>query len=120
MVAKKRAKKREIKKISSRKLKTPKTRSNISVVVKNLFLFIILSGISYLLYAYFFKNPFLISLFYITSMIFGFMAVGFLIAFLILIAIRFVTRKNLIMKPVSAKRKKSSKRKKEIKYTLVE
>ena len=127
MVVKKRAKKREIKRVvhksSSIKLKKPKVRSSISIVVKNLLLFVILSGISYLLYTYFFKNSFLISLFGVMAMTFGFMAVGFLIAFLVLLVmsiIKVISRRDVPVKSVPVKKKEKSKRKKEVKYMLVE
>jgi hypothetical protein len=127
MVVKKRAKKREVKRVihktASIKLKNTKVRSNLSGVVKNLFLFIILSGISFLLYQYFFKNQFLISLFQIMSMVFGFMATGFLIAFLVLLVISIIktfSKKNVSLQSAPVKRKGKSKRQKEIKYMLVE
>jgi len=131
MVVKKRVKKTEnkkiIKKSPSRKLKIPRIRSNLVIVVKNLFLFVFLSVASYFLYKYFFKNYFLISLFNVTAMIFGFMAVGFLIAFLVLITLRIIrlisqliSGKRSSVKNVPVRRKIKSRKKKEVKYMLVE
>jgi magnesium-transporting ATPase (P-type) len=119
MVVKKRAKKREIKRVihksPSRNIKISKPQSHISIVIKNLFLFIVLSGISYLLYAYFFKNAFLISLFYVMSMIFGFMAVGFFITFLVLLTlniIKVISKKNVHVKSTPVRKGKSKRKKK--------
>lgn len=67
-------------------------KNKFAVVINNLLLFIALSLVSFVLYR-FIQNAFFNDLFLVMAMIFGFIAVGFLIAFLILFIIKIVKKK---------------------------
>lgn len=94
MVRKKRGKKVVRKATKRVKHRVPKlnVKSRLSLVVNNLLLFIALSLVSLVLYRYI-QNEFLINLFFAMAVIFGFIAVGFLIAFIILMIMKVVVKK---------------------------
>lgn len=68
-------------------------QKRIAVVINNLLLFIALSLVSFVLFR-FLQNDFLINLFQVMAMVFGFVAVGFLITLLILIILKAVSKKG--------------------------
>ncbi len=94
MARKKRAKRVVRKKVRRVKSRTPKfnVKNKISLVVNNLLLFIALSLVSLVLYRYI-QNEFLVNLFQVMAIIFGFIAVGFLITFIILAIMKMVSKK---------------------------
>jgi hypothetical protein len=66
---------------------------NIKLIVNNLLLFVALSLVSFVLSKLLIPE-FLKNLFYVMAMVFGFVSVAFLIIFLVLIIIKFVSRKK--------------------------
>ncbi len=97
MVRKKRGKRRVAKRVSrrvSRSKKFVKTvaKRKIAVVLNNLLLFVALSLVSFVLYR-FLQNELLVNLFFVMSMVFGFVSVGFLITLLILLIIKLVKKR---------------------------
>lgn len=78
-------------KVSAPKFSNIKGR--IARVVNNLLLFIALSLVSFVLYR-FVQNDFLTDLFFVMSTVFGFIAVGFFIALLILEIVKYVSKKR--------------------------
>jgi len=67
------------------------TRTRINLVVKNLILFIVLTLISYILYAVS-TNELFDSFFYLLSMILGFVSLAFLISLLVLLILKAMRR----------------------------
>jgi len=93
MAKKKRTKKRKSRRIARRFAgKSIGTKKKIAVVIKNLLLFIALSLVSLVL-SRFLQNDFFIKLFFVMAIIFGFVAVGFLIALLILSIMKAFSKK---------------------------
>jgi len=97
MARKKRVQKRVAKRVSkkvsaSKSLGRNDTKRKITIVLNNLLLFVALSLVSFVLYR-FLQNDILVNLFYAMSMIFGFVAVGFLITLLILFVMKTVKKK---------------------------
>jgi len=70
-----------------RTIKSAIAKNKVGLVIKNLLLFVILALISYALYS-FLTNEVLVNLFLILSMVFGFVAVAFLITLLILLIMK--------------------------------
>jgi len=66
-------------------------QNKIPLVVKNLFLFVGLAVVSFILFSLV-KNDFLMRFFNITTMVFGFVSVAFLIVLLVLWIMKFVKR----------------------------
>ncbi len=85
-------------KTSRRNVKTKRIKrispmkNRIFIVLNNLLLFIALGLISYVL-TRFLTNEFFVNLFSVTAMVFGFVAVGFLITFVVLLILS-TTRKK--------------------------
>ncbi len=86
---KKRKSRRNVKRIGSR---SAGIKKKIAVVIKNLLLFIALSLVSLVL-SRFLQNDFFIKLFFVMAIIFGFVAVGFLISLVILAIMKTVSKK---------------------------
>ena len=93
------ARKKRVKIVAKKKVRRVKNRAptinvknKISLVVNNLLLFIALSLVSLVLYRYL-QNTFLVNLFQVMAIIFGFVAAGFLIAFIILVIMKFLSKK---------------------------
>lgn len=93
------ARKKRVKRIVRKKVRRVKSRAQkfnvknkIALVVNNLLLFIALSLVSLVLYRYI-QNEFLVNLFQVMAIIFGFIAIGFLIAFIILAVMKLVSKK---------------------------
>ena len=94
MVKKKRSRKttkRAVRKTGSIS-KLINTKNKPARVINNLLLFVALSLVSFVLYR-FVQNVFFNNLFLIMAIIFGFISVGFLITFLILIIIKSVSKR---------------------------
>ena len=79
-----RGSRRAVRKVQRRTVSSPYSKRKLWIVLNNLLLFIALSLVSYVL-TRFLANTFFIDLFSITAMVFGFVAVGFLIALIILL-----------------------------------
>ncbi len=97
MARKKRGKRRTTRKVSRRTSRSKSFRRNdtkrkIAVVLNNLLLFVALSLVSFVLYR-FLQNELLTNLFFVMSMVFGFVSVGFLITLLILFIIKLVKKR---------------------------
>lgn len=93
MAKKKRAKKRKSRRIVKRVAgKSISTKRKIATVIKNLLLFVALSLVSFVLYR-FLQNDFFRNLFFVMAIIFGFVAVGFLITLLILSIIKTLSKR---------------------------
>lgn len=97
MARKKRGKRRVARRTSRRGSRSKSFRGNdikrkIAVVLNNLLLFVALSLVSFVLYR-FLQNDLLVNLFFVMSMVFGFVSVGFLITLLILFIIKLVKKK---------------------------
>jgi hypothetical protein len=89
------AKKKRVKKTvrkSSRLKRSSAPKDKLKLVFKNFMLFVFLTVAS-LIFLYFVKNPILVNLFNIMVIAFGFVAVGLLIALLVLLIIK-ATRKR--------------------------
>ena len=67
-------------------------KNKIAVVINNLLLFVALSLVSFVLYR-FIQNAFFQDLFFVMAMVFGFIAIGFLIALLILFIVKAVKKR---------------------------
>ncbi len=96
MAKKKRSKKRTTRRVVRRKGSSStlsKTKNKITLIGNNLLLFIALTLVSFVLYN-FLGNDLLRNLFYVMAMVFGFVSVAFLITFLILIIMKFVSKKR--------------------------
>jgi hypothetical protein len=97
MAGKKRARKKTRGKVLKKKVysssKSMNVKKKTGIVINNLLLFIALSLVSFVLYR-FVQNTFFTDLFFVMAMVFGFVAVGFLIAFLILIILKSVSKKR--------------------------
>ncbi len=97
MARKKRVKRRTPTRTSRRVSRSKSFRGNdskrkIALVINNLLLFVALSLVSFVLYR-FLQNEVLTNLFFVMSMIFGFVSVGFLITFLILLIMKLVKKR---------------------------
>jgi hypothetical protein len=68
-------------------------QKNINLVVSNLLLFVALALVSFVLYS-FLKNELLRNLFSVMAMVFGSVSVAFLITFLVLVIMKFVSKKK--------------------------
>jgi hypothetical protein len=68
-------------------------KKNISLILNNLLLFIALALVSFVLYR-FLTNDLLKNLFQVMSMVFGFVSVAFLISLLVLVIIKFASKKK--------------------------
>ncbi len=92
MARKKRA--RRVRRSSRRAARSSRSdiKKSISVVLNQLLLFVALSLVSFVLYR-FLQNAFLVSLFEVMAMIFGFVAVGFLVTLLVLLIIKIVRKR---------------------------
>lgn len=101
MARKKRTTKRKTQRVTRRRTtRTRRTQSvslniknRIMMVFNNLLLFIALSLVSFVLYRYV-QNDFLTNFFLVISMVFGFVAVGFLVALVILLIMKSVSKKK--------------------------
>ncbi len=87
MARKKRVRRKTAKRVSKRTSRGFGVKKKIAIVLNNLILFVALSLISFVLYKLL-QNDFLINLFSVMSMVFGFVSVGFLITLLILLIIK--------------------------------
>ncbi len=102
MARKKRARKKTKRRVSKRRVssifKGSKLKKRIAVVINNLLLFVALSLVSFVLYRYLpifgLQNDILNNLFFIMTMVFGFVAVGFLVVLLILLIIKIISKKR--------------------------
>ena len=95
-MAKRKRVKRHSKKISRKKvpnLRFLDTKKKFKIVFQQLLLFIALALVSLVLYR-FIDNEFLASLFFVMTLVFSFVAVGFLIVLLILVVIKFISKKR--------------------------
>lgn len=92
MAKKKRAVKKTRRKVSWRGVLIGDIKKKITIVLNNLLLFIALSLVSFVLYK-FLQNAFLVNLFFIMSVVFGFVSVGFLITLLILFIIKLIKKR---------------------------
>lgn len=93
MAKKKRTKKRKSRRIVRKSVsRAIGIKKKIAIVVKNLLLFIALSLVSLVL-SRFLQNDFFIKLFFVMAIIFGFVAVGFLISLVILVIMKAVSKK---------------------------
>ena len=77
------ARKKKVRKNRKSTQRTSGFRNKIPLVVRNLLLFIAMSLVSFVLYR-FIPNTLLTDLFYIMAIVFGFVAVAFLIVLLVL------------------------------------
>ena len=97
MARKKRARRRVSRRVSrkvsrSKSFGVSDTKRKIAIVLNNLLLFVALSLVSFVLYR-FLQNELLVNLFFVMSMVFGFVGVAFLITLLILLIIKVVKKK---------------------------
>ena len=97
MARKKRAKRRAPRRISRRVSRSKgfsksDSKKKIAIVLNNLLLFVALSLVSFVLYS-FLQNELLVNLFFVMSMVFGFVGVAFLIALLVLLVLKLVKKK---------------------------
>jgi len=92
-MVKKRVKKRGKveKKISSKKVKSEVQKSKFLLVANNLLIFVIFSLV-FLILSRLVVNTFLINLFTLSTILFCFVAVGFLIALLVLLILKFMKK----------------------------
>jgi hypothetical protein len=98
MARKKRGAKRATRKTPTGKVKfrniiSGNIKKDINLIINNLLLFVALSLVSFVLYR-FLNNELLKNLFQVMSMVFGFVSVAFLITFLVLIIIRFISKRK--------------------------
>jgi hypothetical protein len=89
----KRRKARKSARVSRRNSQNLSSRKKIWVVLNNLLLFVALSLISYVL-TRFLTNAFLVDLFSVTAMVFGFVAAGFLITLVVLLILSALKKKR--------------------------
>lgn len=82
-----RTKRKAVRRTSRKPARLAPARSKVGLVIKNMLLFIILALVSYVLYSLL-TNEILVNLFLILSMVFGFVAVAFLITLLILLIMK--------------------------------
>lgn len=68
-------------------------KNKMRLVISNLLLFIALSLVSFILYQLV-QNDFLNNLFFVIALIFGFIGVGFLIAFLVLTIMKLISKRR--------------------------
>jgi hypothetical protein len=97
MARKKRVKRKASRRVSRRVSRSKNfgridTKRKIAVVLNNLLLFVALSLVSFVLYR-FLQNELLVNLFFVMSMVFGFVGVAFLITLLILLIIKLVKKR---------------------------
>jgi len=92
MARKKRRVRRARRRVSRRTALRMDIKRKIAIVINNLLLFVALSLVSFVLYR-FLQNELLVNLFFVMSMVFGFVSVGFLITLLILFIIKLVKKR---------------------------
>jgi len=85
------AKKKRTRKTRGTNSRFPSLQSKIPLVVKNLLLFVGLAVVSFILFSLV-KNDFLMRFFNVSAMVFGFVAVAFLIVLLVLWIMKFVKK----------------------------
>ncbi|MEK6827517.1 MAG: hypothetical protein AABX99_03480 [Nanoarchaeota archaeon] len=85
------AKKKRVKKIRRTGSRVSSFQNKIPLVVKNLFLFVGLAVVSFILFSLV-KNDFLMRFFNVSAMVFGFVSVAFLIVLLVLWIMKFVRK----------------------------
>jgi hypothetical protein len=90
---KRRNKKSVVGKNSFKNIMGGNIKRNITLIVNNLLLFVALCLVSFVLYK-FLGNEFLKSLFQVMAMVFGFVSVAFLICLLVLVIMKFVSKKK--------------------------
>jgi len=83
-MAKKRVKRKSRRKTSASSGNVVASQRKVNIALVNLFVFAILSAISYSLYRWGFSNQTLVDFFWISSLITAFLAIAFLIAYLVL------------------------------------
>ena len=83
-MAKKRVKGKSRRKTSASSGNIVASQRKVNIALVNLFVFAILSAISYSLYRWGFSNQTLVDFFWISSLITAFLAIAFLIAYLVL------------------------------------
>jgi polyferredoxin len=88
-MVKKRVRKKRTKKSVKRVVRSSKRKINLAF--KNLVLFVVLSFITFLLYN-FLSNDLLVNLFLLLAIIFGFVAVAFLIVLLVFLVLRIMKK----------------------------
>jgi len=93
MARKKKEQKRTRRKVSGRvAFKGGDLKKRITIILNNLLLFVALSLVSLVFYN-FLQNDILKNLFYVMSMVFGFVSVAFLITLLVLVIMKVVKKK---------------------------
>ncbi|HTY43750.1 MAG TPA: hypothetical protein VMC80_00720 [Patescibacteria group bacterium] len=85
------------------------TSRRINIALSNLFLFLVLAIISYMLYKIL-NNSLFISLFSLLTIIFAFVALAFFITLLVFIALRFAKKEEEIVYPNRKKPRRRHKR----------
>jgi len=73
--------------------KTISSKFKFGIVLRNLIVFVLLALVSYLLYYFVFENTIFVNLFYFLWIVFGFIALAFLIALLVLLFMRWMKKK---------------------------
>ena len=96
MARKKRVQKRAVKRASGKSASSKNfgrndLKAKIRIVLNNLLLFVALSLVSFVLFR-FLQNDILVNLFYVMSMVFGFVSIGFLITLLVLLFMKVVKK----------------------------
>jgi hypothetical protein len=91
--AKRTARKTAVGKAKSKQIVGGKIQKNIALIVNNLLLFVALCLVSFVLYS-FLTNNLLKNLFYVMAMVFGFVSVAFLISLLVILIMKFVSKKK--------------------------
>ena len=93
MARKKKEEKKTRRKVSGRAaFKGGDLKKRITIILNNLLLFVALSLVSFVFYK-FLQNDILQNLFYVMSMVFGFVSVAFLITLLVLVIMKVVKKK---------------------------
>jgi uncharacterized membrane protein YdbT with pleckstrin-like domain len=87
-----RSKGRKINSRVSRRNRTPNSRNKIALDIRSLLLFVALSLVSLVLYRFIPPTNLLSNLFYVMAIVFGFVAVGLLIALLVLWILKIVRK----------------------------
>ena len=103
--AKRTTKKVEVRKINFKNIISGNIKKDINLIINNLLLFVALSLVSFVLYR-FLTNDLLKNLFQVMAMVFGFVSVAFLITFLVLIIIKFISKKGTKKAATSSHRKR--------------
>lgn len=87
----KRSSRKVVKKVSSKPKMVRSSKKKISLVFKNLVLFFVFSLIFVALYSVS-SNELMINLFFLLSILFGFVSLAFLIALLVLLVLKFLKK----------------------------